>query len=153
MPSSMVPAVLDGLVQVMHAIFDPLDILVLDGPEPIAGQPDRFVGVGYDGDPSAADDEAVTFTQEWAALGAMHKTELITVVCSIGIVSAETVKAARTEAFALFALVEVPLRNASVWPAGTSELAITGGSFHPVVTDEAGVGGRLPFTVFFRCRI
>jgi hypothetical protein len=153
MPTSKVPAVCDALVTAMHAIFDPLGVLVLDGPEPTAGQPDKFAAVGYDGDPSTADDEAVGFTQTWEGLGPMNRSEVMDITCCVAVLSAETVKAARDAVFALFAAVELNVRTPGLWPAGVWNLEISAGSFHPIVTDEAGTGGRLPFVVTASCHI
>ncbi len=152
MATSCTPRLIDALLATFHATFDPLKVPVLDGPEPTDENPGQFIAVGYDGDPTTADDQAAAFTQEWAALGQLARHEDIEVVCCVCVLSADNVKAARDATYALFSQVELDLRATPWQGAGVQWAHVTAGTYHPVAT-ESGMGGRLAFTISARCRI
>lgn len=154
MPTSTLPAILDALVASFTATFTPLEVPVFDGPELTESNPNQFVGVGYDGDPTAADDQAATFVQSWAQLGGRHaKDEQVEIVCCVCVLNADTVRAARLAAYALFSAIETDLRaDPFLQACGITWAEISAGSWHPLAT-EAGMGGRLVFTVQATARI
>jgi hypothetical protein len=103
--TSRIPAAVDALI----ASFTAAGLKVWDGPV-VTDDFAPAVFVGYDGNPDGTF-EAVTGTQDWAALGAKRRSETFSVICAAVALSGGTAtKPGRDAVYALLDIVGTTLR-------------------------------------------
>lgn len=153
MTSSRVPTLIDNLVAALQAASGLTDVKVVDGPMVNGAAKNKWVFIGYDGDPDG-EMQAVTETQAWAGLGAKKKNEEILLTCCVMVLGGTTdVKTIRDIAYTILGEVEAVARTdiAQGMPTPTV-CAITDHSYFQEQTAD-GMRGRLPFTLVCSTRI
>ncbi|MEU8717482.1 hypothetical protein [Streptomyces sp. NPDC048663] len=153
MPTSRVPDLIDALTAGLGGWPDLATVKVVDGPLVTDSASEEWLFVGYDGD-SEGDFVTATTQQEWAGIGAKKKTEEIVLTCSILVQRGSTdVRSCRARTYEIFAAVESFLRADPGLGFSTPTVCAVGEhTFHQEQT-EAGMQGRLPFTVTCTTRI
>jgi hypothetical protein len=107
--ASRVPAILTALTTIATTALAATSCKVYRGPF-VTGDPGTSLFIGYDGDPTG-EFRAVTFTSQWAGLGARARDEVFEVACAITLLSGGgDVAEATNDVYTLHTLFEAAVR-------------------------------------------
>lgn len=100
------PATIDALV----ATWTDAGVKVHDGPQ-LSGDFEDCIFVGFDGNPEG-EYQSAEVEQDWAGLGAKHRSETLTIICSAVVLNGDdNIKAARDTAYGFVETAGIALRN------------------------------------------
>lgn len=151
--TSQVPAFIDALVSMIESAVSP--VKVYDGPPVTDAFPQKFVGIGWDGnpDPNASSGQAADAQHSWAALGALQREEDASVTCSLAVWSGDTqVRARRVAAYDLLAQIEAALVSDPT-VGGTVRAALL--HTHTLIQEQTEHGNqvRITFAITYGVRL
>lgn len=152
MPSSTIPAAIDGLLSLLTARPGLAGVPVYDGPPMSETSTSRRLIVGFDGSDLSVDGD-----QEWASSPYQAPTsrdERYTIRCLVEAWTGETtMKAARDSAFLLFAEVEQAVRSDPTLVGAVLYAGVGGGITVQQPQTDAGALCTVTFGVVCRARI
>jgi hypothetical protein len=153
MVETRLPASIDAIVAALQPVLAPTP--VYDGPI-LTGDYSNAVYIGYDADPSGAEDHAGSTQQTWAGLGQRKRDEEIQIICAVVTLTgnADTSwKASRDSAFALLEKVGQTLRadpSLALSPPSVAEL-MPGDLFQE--NGPEGLQARIVFAIHHKTRV
>lgn len=156
MTESRIPETIDAIVAALTSAFQSTNTPVFDGPVLSGDYMANCVYIGYDGDPSYAEELSSTTQQKWAGIGQRKRDEDNVITCAIVTLTGDAMdgwKATRDAAYSRLEVVGQTLR-------GDPSLGLTPPSVAEVwpreYLQEAGPGGyqaRLVFSIHQTTRV
>lgn len=156
MTESRIPETIDAIVAELKTAFENTNTAVFDGPVLSGDYMANCVYIGYDGDPSYAEELSSTTQQKWAGLGQDRRDEENVITCAIVTVTGDDLsswKPARDATYSLLEVIGQTLRSdpslglpppsvAEVWPGEYRQEA-----------GPAGYQARLVFSIHQNTRV